>query len=740
MATPHNLTPGQSIAQRFTLKRRLAGSGACEQWLADDEVRSQAARLSFFPEHKTTELGDEVTTSCRRAMAVVHPGLVPLLGLFEHGGAAVLAHHFVDQVAEPLVDGDYRAALGRCLPLIDTLAYLHDLGLVHGAVETSQLRAGSDKSLMLDGLGMAWIASNALPDRSTEVGAVAKLLQKVSGANDGTPLPSEISELLAAMQPGQQNVRDLHEVYRRLARALGVAGSEDGPKIVASPEAGSIQVIERGTAGPSRSNAAVQARRSVPMLLAVPALVLMILAAVYVLFFLPRPEVPVVAIDDSPATSAVQPSKPVVGGAASAPAGQGNAPFAQAAAARERQAAQDAAMNLLRSLVALEERAVSDWAPEDFARARQAGDDGDALYREQAYAEALARYEQGIGLAKSLVVRSGEILADALAQGDAALAAGDGEAARIHFEQALAIDEEHPAAKQGLERVAKLADVLARMDRGAELEQSGDLVAARAEYSAAGDLDPQFAPAGEALERIGGRLGARRFQDLMSRGFKALDAGDTEVARSAFQQAASLRPNAAGPRDALAQVATRARTRDIATRRSDAQAAEAREDWQSASALYGSILQTDDTLVFARQGKARADTRARLAGKMQRYIDEPLRMSDNPAYNDARAALAAARQVANPGPRLAQQISELAGLVAVARDPVTVQLRSDGLTRVVILKLGEVGTFQQQAVGLVPGRYTAVGSRTGYRDVRREFEVRAGQSPGPISIICEEPV
>jgi hypothetical protein len=41
---------------------------------------------------------------------------------------------------------------------------------------------------------------------------------------------------------------------------------------------------------------------------------------------------------------------------------------------------------------------------------------------------------------------------------------------------------------------------------------------------------------------------------------------------------------------------------------------------------------------------------------------------------------------------------------------------------------------------LRPGLYTAVGSRQGYRDVRRNFRVAADGATPPVVVRCEEPI
>jgi hypothetical protein len=41
---------------------------------------------------------------------------------------------------------------------------------------------------------------------------------------------------------------------------------------------------------------------------------------------------------------------------------------------------------------------------------------------------------------------------------------------------------------------------------------------------------------------------------------------------------------------------------------------------------------------------------------------------------------------------------------------------------------------------LVPGQYTAVGTRPGYRDVRRQFDVHPGRATPPVVIACEDKI
>jgi len=79
-------------------------------------------------------------------------------------------------------------------------------------------------------------------------------------------------------------------------------------------------------------------------------------------------------------------------------------------------------------------------------------------------------------------------------------------------------------------------------------------------------------------------------------------------------------------------------------------------------------------------------------------------------------------------------------LVDAAETPVQVALASDNLTDVTIYRVGRLGTFERKDVDLLPGRYTVVGVRAGFRDVRRELNVPPGGDAPMLVIRCEEPI
>ena len=89
---------------------------------------------------------------------------------------------------------------------------------------------------------------------------------------------------------------------------------------------------------------------------------------------------------------------------------------------------------------------------------------------------------------------------------------------------------------------------------------------------------------------------------------------------------------------------------------------------------------------------------------------------------------------------LEAEINGAKELLVLAETPVRVTLESDGLTSVIINRVGRFGTFEEKAVELLPGRYVVRGERAGYRDVRLELQVGLGSATPSLVVRCEEKI
>ena len=230
------------------------------------------------------------------------------------------------------------------------------------------------------------------------------------------------------------------------------------------------------------------------------------------------------------------------------------------------------------------------------------------------------------------------------------------------------------------------------------------------------------------------------FSRAIAAGLAALDAGDLDGARQAFESAASISPGSTEATDGLSRVAAAEQLETIAEHRRRAGVFEAEEDWGRAKAEYAAVLALDPAIRFAQEGEARASERESATRALDEYLSRSDRLSTEAVLEEARDAVERARQIADPGPALTDRISRLEREIEIAATPVRVVLISDGLTEVLVYRVGRLGRFERRELDLRPGTYTVVGARQGYRDVRHQLRVAADGSTTPLTVLCEEEV
>ncbi|MCP5140216.1 MAG: protein kinase [Chromatiales bacterium] len=233
---------------------------------------------------------------------------------------------------------------------------------------------------------------------------------------------------------------------------------------------------------------------------------------------------------------------------------------------------------------------------------------------------------------------------------------------------------------------------------------------------------------------------AADFERALSRGLGALAAGRLAEARQAIDVATGLRPGDPGAKNALAQLVAEERRERIATLEAEARKLEAAEQWQGAVSRYEAMLGIDANLLGAQKGLAAAQARASLNQQLEQALARADRFNDDAIAGPARQLVAQAAAVPAPGPVLSAQIERLEVQLKIAAQPVPVQFESDNQTNVVIYKIGTLGVFSSRTLDLRPGRYVVVGTRDGYRDVRRNIRVDPAGNMPPVVIRCEEAI
>jgi tetratricopeptide (TPR) repeat protein len=461
-----------------------------------------------------------------------------------------------------------------------------------------------------------------------------------------------------------------------------------------------------------------------------PALGVLVIVGLLVIFWLPQ-QVDTSAIDAEAAAASPARSKPSMIDVS---------PWSDAQLARQRKAAQEVLAELLDEQFLLEELQVVLWAAEDFSAAQALAKTADEQYRQQQFLEAAASYQAALDAMQTISNRADEVFEAQLQAGLDALDSDQAEAAITALDLAVILRPDHEAAIAALARAYTLAPLLALMQEATDAHKQGDLEATLALLQQAHRMDPLHSGAEAQLHSVEREITRRNFNRAMTAGYQALDDIRYDEAERQFLKARSILPAAVETESALQQTRSARTSAQIEAFRRRAVDAESRESWTQAIQAYQEILGIDGTVVFARAGLIRSQTHARLSKNLRAAIAKPERLGDDAIYRNTRALYEQALGLQKKGPLLRKQLEQLEELLRLALIPIPVLLHSDEVTEVTVYKVARLGAFRRHQLNLKPGTYTAVGVRSGYRDVRLQFSVGHNRENRTIKIACTEPI
>jgi eukaryotic-like serine/threonine-protein kinase len=750
-----DLTPGLELGARFVLVRRLGRGGSAEVWLAVDRERGERVALKILDD---TLAGDAPRMRALEAEVARSRTLPPSLAVALHGlhqaeGRTFLAMDYCE-------GGDLGQMRGRSFEswarpareAAAALGALHHAGLVHRDLKCANVMLDAEGRARLADFGLTALAGSR-PDGGSPYNASPQQLrgEPAQPSDDLYAFGALLYELIAGIPPYYPDItrdRVLYEPVpplvprgvvpmsvRELALRLLAKSPADRPataaevesRLTAAAAADEDEIVQpmvpelrawRSPPPPPR-------RRWLPAALTAAAI-----AGVAAIVLL-QPNL--VRRDSSIVREARQEAEQQA-------AKRRASAERQAATIAARAAAETARDAFMAAFESLDARAAARWATAAFAEARDAGKAAAQRYAVGDYAGAEAGWK---GAAASLGALEKEIpaaLAQAVEAGGRALAEGKTGAARESFGLALAIDPKHGPATAGLARADRLDQAFAVVDVALADERAGRLDQAEAGFRKALGLDGAAPGARQGLERLAAQRAGDAYAAVMSQGFRDLAAGSNDAAGASFRRALELRPGSREARDALAALEQGQRASALQLLETRARDAESEERWDEALAAWREAATLEPSLESAREGVTRVAPRAELQRRIEALNAEPTRLWDPAGRAEARQLIATAAAAGNPRRRLAAAAAELGRLAAAAESPVRLTLESDGVTQVAIYRVGQYGAFSTREVELLPGRYTVVGTRNGYRDVRREVVLPPGAAAAQVMVRCEEPI
>ena len=376
------------------------------------------------------------------------------------------------------------------------------------------------------------------------------------------------------------------------------------------------------------------------------------------------------------------------------------------------------------------------WAEAGYDAARTLAQTGDEAFVAERFDAAIDQYRQAADALAALIDQGHAQFEEALDQGLAAINARDPAAANAKLDQAAAIKPNSPDLLSAQERAGHLPEVIAQFRAARNHELAGRWDQAVRTYQAIRALDAQTPGLDEAIAAARQGRAGQSLRERLSAGFAALERGQFEPARQAFEQALKIDPGNASAEGGLQQIAEQSELATISRLKGEAETHAAAERWTKAAEAHQRILALDGNLQFARQGLALAEAQSQALDTLNRIAAGAERLSSDALYKEAQEILADAKTLSPRGPTLADAIERMDALLRHHGIPLPVLLRSDDATEVLLSNVGPLGRFSEKRLKLRPGAYTLIGSRDGCRDVRTEISVKP--SMAPVEIRCRE--
>jgi tetratricopeptide (TPR) repeat protein len=417
-----------------------------------------------------------------------------------------------------------------------------------------------------------------------------------------------------------------------------------------------------------------------------------------------------------------------------------SSPPAGQSVTKSRNDASKALQDFLHARARLELANAPVWGEPEWSQAIDGVARGNDYFARQEFSMAEEQFLKSLELLIQLEAETGQRLANALSSGWDALEADESLSASTFFEMAIAIDDDNESALEGLERARLRPELLQLMAAGELALSKSDLPEAQTVYIEAVELDALYEPALVALQEVTEEITNIAFRNAMSRALRALESEEITVAELALNQAASLKPGEQVVNDSRYRLEQLRQKLWLTSQRQEAAENERNEDWAGAVKIYRNVLAEVPEAAFARQKLERSEDRELLHRQLDHYLADPARVYSAKPRANAEKLIASTGEAPAGETRLLEKLRRLQALIIEARTPLKVTLQSDGLTNVLIYHVGQLGAFTSHQLELLPGVYTVVGSRAGYRDVRRTLKLKPGQDQPPLDIRCEETV
>lgn len=288
--------------------------------------------------------------------------------------------------------------------------------------------------------------------------------------------------------------------------------------------------------------------------------------------------------------------------------------------------------------------------------------------------------------------------------------------------------------------VARLPAVLSAVSKAAVARVENDADAEEEHLVAALALDPERRELADRLDELREARTERDYAARIESGLAHVSARRLSQARTDLEAAQSLFADRRETRLLSQQIGELSRQLEFEKMMAAANSARAADDWVAAEGFYaraGAIV-PDDPQVTG--GYHLAQEINGLQRDLSAIRAAPERLASEQVAARASGLVSKSRDIAELSPALAAQAQAVGDLVAAYGTKVSIRILSDGVTRISVRGVGQVGATTDRTIELRPGSYTFEGTRVGFRSKLVQVDIPPGTEGLVLEIYPDEPV
>lgn len=376
------------------------------------------------------------------------------------------------------------------------------------------------------------------------------------------------------------------------------------------------------------------------------------------------------------------------------------------------------------------------WSPEDFIILQDLASKAEELFSNNSFRESEEAYAKAILLAKTFIQQSKISLELFIKNGYNFLLANNWIDAEKLFRKALTISPDHLLANEGLKRALVLEQVLDFLKEANLLINVNSLDQAKKLILQASKLDTKNSSTKELIIKVNELIKNRDISEALIAGYASLNNNQYSDANYFFKKVLALESQSLAALRGMKEVEQGIIIETINNERLLAEQSFESENFSKALTHYQKILNLQKNIDFAVTGLNEVRVFIDLEKKIDRYLDNPNRLSSRAVFLEASQVLELITSY-NLRERLIAKKIQLSKLLNQYSKPITLVISSDNKTNISLLNVGNLGFFSSKELKLSSGTYTFIGKRKGYVNVRQIIDLTESTN---IKIECNEKI